>query len=612
MQSPVNMVNRTTQFQPHRTQITPLNDGALLYRSDDPLGTCANTTGDWLHQWAAKTPNQTYLAERHGAGWHHVDYASTLQMVRAIGQSLLARGLTANTPILVISGNGIDHGLLALAAQYVGVPLCPVAEQYALVPAAHSRLVQAVEMIRPSMIYAIDAHRFADALALPALAGIEHVCSDTTHRADITDFADLKRGATGVDVDAAFAATGPDTVAKILMTSGSTSAPKGVLTTQHMMCVNQTQLAQGLPFLSERPPVLVDWLPWNHVFGGSHNFNMALAYGGALYIDDGKPVKSGFARTLENLSLVAPTVSFNVPLGYAMLVDALRADTAFREHFFADLDLMFYAGASLPQDVWEGLETMAMEVKGTVPLMTTSWGLTETGPAVLLQQEPIDRSGIVGVPLPGCTVKLIPQGDNRFEARVKGPNIMPGYFHDPEKTAEAFDADGYFITGDAMKFVDPANGDSGLKFDGRISEDFKLLSGTWVRAAQLRLDLLSVLAPLAADLVVTGADRADIGLMIFPNPAALSAHDYTSNGIDGALSDPQLLSDINSRLTTYAQTAGSTSTRVARALVLADPASLPHGEMTAKGNLNFRQILTRRAGLLSRLYTSDDPCVVTL
>ena len=606
------VLKRTEKYRRHATELERRADGTLLYRSTDELGPVAATTSDWLHRWAGAAPERTFLAERHGAGWREVSYESALEMVRALAGSLLARGMGAKTPILVISGNGVDHGLLALAAQYVGVPLCPVAEQYALVHGAHGRLTHAAELIAPAMVYAVDAARYAEALALPVFDGVEVVCSSTGDRNDITSFDTLLEGDAGVDVDAAYARVGPDTVGKILMTSGSTSAPKGVLTTHRMMCVNQAQLSYALPFLAERPPVLVDWLPWNHVFGGSHNFNMALANGGTLYIDDGKPVKGLFERTLENLTLVAPTLSFNVPLGYAMLADALRRDDALRRRFFADLDLIFYAGASLPQEVWTRLEGMAMEIKGEVPLMTSSWGLTETAPAAVLQQEPTDRSGVVGVPLPGCELKLVPDDDMRCEVRVKGPNVMPGYFDDPEKTRAAFDAEGYFISGDAMVFVDPDDPDRGLRFDGRISEDFKLLSGTWVRAAQLRLDMLACLAPLASDLVITGADREDIGVMIFPNATELGAEGFCLEARDGALSDPRLLSEIHRRLAARDREVSGSSTRVARAIVLSDPPSMPEGEITAKGNLNFRKVLATRAALLERLHAEGDPCVTTL
>ncbi len=339
---------------------------------------------------------------------------------------------------------------------------------------------------------------------------------------------------------------------------------------------------------------------------------MMLANGGSFYIDDGKPVKGLFDRTLENLSMVTGTLSFNVPVGYSLLVEAFQGDAGLKRRFFEELDLLFYAGASLPQDLWHALEGMTLEIKGEVPLMTSSWGLTETAPGALFNQEPIESAGVVGVPMTGVEVKLIPDEDMRCEVRVRGPNVTPGYFRNPDKTREAFDDEGFFITGDAMRLVDPDDPDRGMRFDGRISEDFKLSTGTWVRAAQLRLDLLGLLAPLAADLVVTGADRSAIGVMIFPNLAALERSGFGDAQEGGLLTDQGLLDEIRNRLADRARDATGSSVRVARALVLGAPPSIGEGEMTAKGNLNYRKVLERRKGLLERLYSNDDQAVVTV
>lgn len=599
-------MKRTSHFQPHAITRTVRDGGRMLLTSDYALNDCAEKSGEWLHRWASTAPDRVFLAERSGDGWREDSYATTLQQVRALAAALLGRGMGPATPILVMSGNSVDHGLLSLAAQYIGAPIVPIAEQYSLIEAAHPRLVHAIELVRPKLAYVCDAKQYSAALALDAMAGIEVIASIPGANTSVTPMADLLKGDKGVDLDAAYDAVTPDSVAKILMTSGSTSAPKGVLTTQRMMCVNQTQLASALPFLSEKPPRLLDWLPWNHVFGGSHNFNMMLANGGSLYIDDGKPTPALFDRTLRNLRDITGTLSFNVPLGYDLLAKALANDGALRQRFFGDLDLIFYAGASLPQDVWQALEQMAFEVKGEVPLMTSSWGLTETAPAVMLQSEPIDRSGVVGVPLPGITLKLLPDDDMRCEVRVKGPNVMPGYFEAPDKTDEAFDEEGFFITGDAMVFLDPDDPNQGMRFDGRMSEDFKLLSGTWVRAGQLRLDVLAALGPLAADLVVTGADKDEIGVMIFPNPAQ-AAH---MSAQDGAVTDADVLEQVRTGIAAYSKAHSSSSTRVARAIVLSEPASLADSEITAKGNLNFRKILIRRAGLLALLYDTNDTPVI--
>ncbi|KPP89333.1 MAG: feruloyl-CoA synthase [Rhodobacteraceae bacterium HLUCCA08] len=591
----------------HEVARTDRADGTILLGCGHDLGPVARCTTDWLTGWAARTPDAVFLAERSGPGWREESYAATLEAVRAIAAALLARELGPDRPILIISGNSVNHGLLTLAAQYVGIPTVPLAEQYALIPEAHGRLAFAADLVTPGLVYAEDGAAFGAALTLDCFDGIEKVLTSKVP-GGMTAFATLEQGLPGPEIDAANAAIGPDTLAKILLTSGSTSDPKGVLTTHRMMCTNQAQLAQALPFLTARAPVIVDWLPWNHVFGGSHNFNMMLANGGALYVDDGKPVPPLFDRSVENLSMRTGTIAFNVPVGFARLRDVMRDDAGLRRAYFESLDMLFYAGASLPQDVWADLERMAIEVRGEMPLFTSSWGLTETAPACLLQHEPTQRSGIVGVPLPGIEAKLVPDpGDaGRYDVRVKGPTIFAGYLDAPDKTAEAFDDEGYFITGDAMRFVDPADMALGLRFDGRVSEDFKLSTGIWVRAANLRLDLLEALGGIAQDVIVTGADRDEIGILILPVPGL---RDIT-NVDDGALVGKAAAKQIHDAVLRI-KTEGR-SAQVRRALILADPPSIAEGEITAKGNLNFRKLLTRRAALLDRLYDDADPATILI
>ncbi|MFK8081916.1 MAG: AMP-binding protein [Granulosicoccus sp.] len=590
---------------PHEVRQDIRSDGSRLLTSNLGLGTAARNTGQWLHHWADKAPSRVFLAERSGAGWREESFHSMLQQVQHVAQALLARGMSAKTPVLVLSGNGVDHGILALAAQYVGVPVVPLAEQYALISEANDRLIDAVTMVRPTMAYVSDAAQFAGAIGLDALADIEIVASATegAQRA-VTPFAELLKGDDSVDLAAEHAKVGPQTVAKIIMTSGSSSKPKGVLTTHEMLCVNQLQISTAMPVLTARPPLIMDWLPWNHVFGGSHNFNMMLANGGSLYIDDGKPIKAGFGRMLENLSMKAGTLALNVPIGFSLLLDAFDKDDSLKRKFFADLDLMFYAGASLSEDVWDGLEKMATEVRGDVPMMVSSWGMTETAPASIMVHENMGRAGVIGVPLPDVKVKLLPLADERYELRVAGPNVMPGYFNDEQKTKESFDEEGFLITGDAVKFRDSGNPDAGLIFNGRTSEDFKLMSGTWVRAANLRLSVLGVLAGLVQDVVITGQDKADIGLLIFPLPDALNE----AQG-DVLLNAPELAAEIGQRLRDASKTHGS-SMRIARAVLLAEPPSIKDAEITPKGSLNPRKILERRAEQFQRLYSDDDPAVI--
>ncbi len=579
-------------------------DGAILLRSKDPLGPVVNRTTDWLDNWAEKTPNTVFLAERSGNGWRELTFAQMRDQARAIAGGLVSLGLDASTPILIVSGNSVDHGLVSLAAQYAGVPVVPLAEQYALIPAARTHLDHAAELVRPGAVFAEDGDALREVLERDSLAGLHRIVS-RGGGSDTHTLSSLARS--GGDITAAHARVGADTIAKILMTSGSTSSPKGVPTTHRMMCVNQAQLAYGLPFLTARRPVILDWLPWNHVFGGSHNFNMILANGGTLYIDGGKPTPQLFGKTLENLRLKTGTMAFNVPLGFAMIRDELKKDPDLRRRYFADLDMLFYAGASLAQDVWADLAGMAHEVRGDMPLFTSSWGLTETAPAHLLQHQPINRSRVIGVPLPGQEVKLIAVEDLRYEVRVRGPNVFTGYLNSPERTAEAFDEEGFFRTGDAMRFVDPENASFGMKFDGRISEDFKLVSGTWVRAATLRLDVLAHLGEAVLDIVITGAERGDIGIFIIPSARTRAAKDVVE--ADGALRIPSIETGLRDRLS---EIGGSSSTRIARALVLSEPLSMADGEITAKGSVNSGKLLKRRSALLDRLYDDTDPATILI
>lgn len=586
---------------------TVQSNGNIHLVSNVALGPVVNKTGEWLHQWAEATPERVFLAERVNDGWRELTFAQVLHAVRAIGTRLLARGMDHETPIAIMSGNGIDHALLSFGAQYVGVPTVPLAEQYSLIPEAHGRLIYVLNKVKPAMVFVDDAHRYGSALELSELSGVEIVASLTENApVRVTPFSDLLSGIPDGTLEDAYANVGPDTIAKILFTSGSSSDPKGVLTTQQMMCANQAQLGAVLPFLKEHPPRILDWLPWNHVFGGSHNVNMMLANGGSLYIDNGKPTKAGFQDTLNNIRSHAGTLAFNVPVGYSMLVKAMETDLELRRAYFENLDMIFYAGASLPQDVWEKLEGFALEIKGRLPLMISSWGLTETAPATLMLHEPIGRSGVIGVPLPGTQIKLIPDDEMRCEIRVKGINVMQGYFSDPAKTAEAYDDEGYFITEDAVRFVDIDDPSRGLIFDGRVSEDFKLSSGTWVQAGKLRLDTLEHLNGLAQDVVICGHDRGELGLFIFPVPDQV--HDVdTSNG---AVVDPHLLAQIEERLRIMSQNATGSAKRITRALILADPPSLKGQEITDKGSLNIRKILTQRVALLERLYDNEDPALI--
>lgn len=596
-----------TRYVPHAVDREDRPDGTILLRSRHALPEPVSRSGDWLHLWAERAPYRVAVAERQRPGWRNVTYADLLRFVRRAASFLLARGLGPDDTIAILSGNGVDHLILSLAAQYVGVPVVPLAEQYSLIPEAHDRLIYVLDKVRPRLAFADDAARYAAALGLAQLQGVEVVTARPAEIGrDLTPMDALLSHDLHPGLEAARQAVGPDTLAKIMFTSGSSADPKGVLTTHRMMCVNQAQMAAVMPFLHDVPPRITDWLPWNHVFGGTHNVNMMLAHGGTLHVDSGKPTGRGFAETLANRTAYPGTLAFNVPVGYAMIVDAIDGDADLRRHLLKDLDLIFYAGASLPQDVWDRLERAMIEVRGGLPMMASSWGLTETAPACVMVHEPIGRSGVIGVPLPGVELKLIPDEDMRCEIRVRGPNVMPGYYGDDERTAAAFDDEGFFITGDAVRFVDPHDMNQGLIFDGRVSEDFKLETGTWVQAGALRMNALKALTGLAQDLVICGHDRGEVGMFVFPPPGAVTPGNTTR----GAVSDERLMAQVAARLCALNAHATGSAKRITRALILSEPPSVEGQEITDKGSLNIRKIMTRRADLLERLYDNEDPALI--
>jgi feruloyl-CoA synthase len=534
-----------------------------------------------LIQWAARRPGQAFLAERADTAWRTVTYRETLDAARGIGQALLELGLNAERPVMILSDNGVDHALLALGAMHVGVPVAPISPAYSLMSRDFGKLRHIAAAIRPGLVWASDPEKFAAALAAIG--------------ATVTPIARLRQGRPTARVDDAFAGIGPDTIAKILFTSGSTGTPRGVVNTHRMLCANQQMLAQGWPFVEERPPVIVDWLPWNHTFGGNHNFNMVLRNGGTLYVDGGKPVPGLVETTVRNLREIAPTMYFNVPRGFDLLLPALEADPELRHTFFRRLDVIFYAGAALPQPLWDRLRRLIEAERAGGVAMLSAWGSTETAPLATQVHFPTDRAGVIGLPVPGCELKLVPSGDT-LEVRVRGPHVTPGYYRDAEATSNAFDEEGFYRIGDAVRFADPADPARGLVFDGRVAEDFKLATGTWVHTGAVRIALIAAGSPLIQDAVITGHDRDEVGALIFLNPAATR---------DLGFAD--LRTRIADTLARLAAATGGSSTHPARALIMTEPPSIDADEITDKGYINQRAVRERRAKLVEALYAVPPP-----
>lgn len=589
-------------------------DGTILIRSTVPVPPAAGLLIDRLAHWATHAPDRTFLAQRRDGGdWERLTYGSAFVQARRIASALLARRLSPERPLAILSGNGLEHALLALAAMSIGQPFAPISPAYSLISSDFGKLKSILASLSPQLIFAADGTDFAPALAACAPDTAEIITTGSiVPGIATTSFASLASHAIDASgIDAARSRVGETTIAKVLFTSGSTGEPKGVITTHGMLVANQAMLRHWFPSFVDEPPILVDWLPWNHVFGGSHNFGLVLANGGTLYIDGGKPVAGGFSETLRNLREIAPTIYFNVPKGYEELVAAMRRAPALRETFFSKLRLTFYSGASLPQHIADELNQHAVATAGERVLMVTGFGSTETAPAALVNTHRNARLGNIGVPLPGVAIKLVPSGD-KLEARIKAPSVMPGYWRSPKATAAAFDDEGFYRFGDAFRFANPADAADGLIFDGRVSEDFKLITGTWVSVGPLRARLIAALAPFAKDAVIAGHDRDQVTALIFPDLDACRTHvGSAASSLPGEfLADERLRGAVRNLLQAFAAAATGSSTRVVRLILLDELPSIDAGEITDKGSINQRAVLTRRAALVEALYAEPPPPVV--
>jgi feruloyl-CoA synthase len=605
---------RAVNITPVETVVRQGAGGAVYLASPRALGPYPVRITERLEHWARRAPGRTFLAQRDSTGgWRTVSYADALDQVRRLAQSLVTRGLSPERPLLILSGNGIDHGLLALAAMHVGVPYAPIAPAYALQAKDYGTLQQIVDRLRPGLVFAAEGRAFEPALAQVLPHGAELVVSTSSPVAlPATAFGALLDVAVSDDVDRARDRVGPDTVAKILFTSGSTGHPKGVINTQRMLCANQEMIRSVMAFLADEPPVLCCWLPWNHTAGGNHNFGLVLYNGGTFYIDEGKPVPGLFDTTLRNLREISATAHFTVPRTYEMLLPHLRSDAVLRETFFRRLELYFYAAAGLGQRFWDQLRELAVEACGEELLIVTGFGATETAPFALSTGGAGAVAGMIGLPAPGMELKLAPVGAKK-EARVRGPNVTPGYWGDEALTRAAFDEEGFYRLGDAMDFVDPADPQKGLMFDGRLAEDFKLSTGTWVSVGPLRSRILMQAAGLAHDVVIAGHDSNFAAALVFPNLAAcrdLAGLRAPGTPARDVLRHPAVVAHFQSVFDDLARQATGSSTFVARALLLETPPSLDAREITDKGSLNQKAVLRNRAALVDELYSTPPPAPV--
>jgi feruloyl-CoA synthase len=580
----------------------PTADGGYRMRSKTPLNAIAPSLADLFRRAVARQPSRLFMAERDASGaWNGLTYEQARVRVDNVAQALLDRGLSAERPVMILSGNSIEHAILMLAGYTAGIPVAPISVAYSLQSQDHAKLKHINALLTPGLVYVSDTGPFAKALAhvdAPVVAG-----RNGGNLAGVTAFDDLAQTRAGPAVERAVASVGGDTIAKILFTSGSTSFPKGVINTHGMLTANQQQLNQCWPFVAEQPLVLVDWLPWNHTFGSNYTFNLTLYNAGTMYLDAGKPVPALIEQTVRNLREISPTVYFNVPAGFGALLTFLEKDDDLARSFFANLQLIFYAGAALPQDLWERLEDISIRTTGHRVPMTSAWGTTETSPLATSAHFPLDRAGNIGVPVSGVELKLVPNG-SKLEIRVRGPNVTPGYWRSPELTQAAFDEEGFYKPGDAVRFADPDDVNKGVIFDGRTAEDFKLTNGTWVAVGALRIGALAAASPALQDAIVAGEGRDRVGLVAWLNAAG--CRQLIGAGAPTELAELARHPAIHDHLTrTFARwnaaNTGATM-RISRILLLPDAPSIDANEITDKGYINQRVALDNRRSEVERLF----------
>jgi feruloyl-CoA synthase len=586
-------------------------DGVVVLKSRIPLKPYEKHIPASLAKWANEQPNRIWLAQRAGTErqWRKLSYGEAKRSVDALTQALLDLKLKPGSPVVILSGNSIEHALLTQAAMQARFPAAPVSPAYSLMSHDHVKLKYLFDLIRPAVVMVQDGPGFEKALKALDLDGVTviHVARPCAG-IDSVSFAELAATQVTADVEASIAAITPDTVGKLLFTSGSTGMPKAVINTQAMMCANAAMMMQVRPRDPEAPQATyLDWMPWNHTMGGNALFNPVLTEGGTLYIDDGRPMPGLIDETVRNLREISPTYYANVPAGYAALAAAMEKDDALCRSFFKSLGLMAYGGARLPDDLYERMQALAVRATGERIVFYTGWGSTETAPTATGTYWDTERVGLIGLPFPGVELKMVPVGA-KYELRLRGVNVTPGYFGRPDLTSAAFDDEGFYCIGDAGVFVDPEDPVQGIIFAGRVVEDFKLTTGTFVHVGSLRTDAIAAATPVVQDALVAGQDRPFVGLLAWPNlHACRQIVGNAEASYEDVVRHPEVLACLKRGLEAHNKSIeGASSMRVARAMLMVEPASIDGNELTDKGYINQRAGLERRAALVERLY-ADPP-----